>query len=53
MQLTTLAPTATAQFPLLLATLFAYLLLLQTALCTPLIAMTEDGPTKLYSKQTS
>ena len=52
MQLT-LAPTANTQFPLLLAIIFAYLLLLlPTALCHP-FAMTDDGPTKLCSKETS
>ena len=52
MQLT-LASTTNTQCPLLFATILAYLFLLPTALCTPLIAMTEDGPTKLCSKETS
>ena len=52
MQLT-LAPTATPVGPLRLATILAYLILLPTAQCSPLVAMPEDGPVKLCSKETS
>ena len=52
MQLT-LDPTANTQWPLLLSPILAYLFLLPTALCSPLVAMPEDGPVKLCSKETS